>query len=149
MRDTTLHTPVRTRVALRLALAASAALFACSDDSTGPGMAEVAGTYVATEFTSTVEGTPTDELADGAAIELQLNLDGSTEGSLFLPDAGEGGSDVDADLLGTWTLRDGVVELEHATDTFLRDTPLSVQGDELVGDRMFEDVRIQLTLAKQ
>lgn len=144
-----LHTPVRARIAIRLALAASAALFACSDDSTGPGMAEVAGTYLATDFTTTVDGTETDELADGAAIELQLNSDGSAEGSLFLPGAGEGGADVDADLAGTWTLQGGIVEMHHAADTFLRDMPLSVQGEALVGDRTFQDVRIQLTLARQ
>lgn len=119
------------------------------DSSTAPSTTSVAGIYSATAFTTTTSGVTTDQLAAGATVALVLSPQGSTTGELFIPDAGEGGGDFVADLQGTWTLNGGTVQLSHAADTFLRDMPLTVQGNTLVGDRTFGSTRVQLTLTKQ
>lgn len=107
-----------------------------------------AGSYSATTFTSTDDGSTTDHLAAGASVTLELTPQGTTAGRLFIPRAGEGGADVEADLAGTWRMGGVVVDLDHAADTFLRDMLLTAHEDRLVGDTSFAGTRIQLTLTK-
>jgi hypothetical protein len=123
-----------------------AAALAC-DDPTGPSVEAVAGTYTATQLTTTEGGTITNQLAAGASITLTLNANGTTSGRFIVPGAPE------EDLTGTWTLRGSIVNLSHSADTFLRDTAFQVRGNTLVGDETFASwtatVRVRVTLTKQ
>jgi hypothetical protein len=54
-----------------------------------------------------------------------------------------------ANLAGSWTLNGTTVTLNHTADTFLRDMPLQLQGNTLVGDQTFSGTRVEVTLTKQ
>lgn len=139
-------------------------LTACSDSPTDAGrltIQAVAGVYGASgafgalTFTTVDSGNVTDLLDAGASISLRLNADGTTEGELFIPGAGEDGSDVDESLAGTWHLAGGTVTLEHDADTFLREMQFTIVGGRLEGDRTFgqsadgSGTRVRLTLQRQ
>ncbi|HEX6134772.1 MAG TPA: hypothetical protein VFZ24_12465 [Longimicrobiales bacterium] len=113
------------------------------------GVYGASGEFGALTFTTIASGETTDWLDAGASLILRLNIDGTTEGDLFLPGADEDGSDFEADLTGTWQLTDGIVTLDHAADTFLRDIALTPVGDTLEGDHTFASTRVQVTLQKQ
>ena len=107
------------RTRLLLAFLTLPLMAACGDDDpTGP-MAEAAGTYVATTFVE--KDGNVDHLAAGLTLTLRLRESGTTSGSFFVPDGGEEGEDVLADLAGTWTREGDEVEFDHAADTFIRD----------------------------
>jgi hypothetical protein len=138
------------------ALLALAALIGCAGDPTSPPSPGGATSYVAivpasagiTAYgslvvTSTQNGVTTPVDVSGTQIHLVLSADSSTSGRLFVPGTTAG---IDADLAGTWSRTGDVVTLRHAADTFLRDMPLTVRGDELVGDETFGSVRVRLTL---
>lgn len=144
-----------TSAILVFALAFSAA--ACSDDdpvSPDPlTMEDVAGTYLASGdvgvLTLTKEDDdPIDFLEKGAEIELELDADGVTAGRLFVPEGDEDGSDYEADLTGTWTLKGDTVQFKHSADTFLRDTKFIFKKGELVGSLEDSDGLIDATLVK-
>ena len=151
-----------------LALAATAVLAAACSDSGGPGPLtpdSVAARYatslpaagasgdLGTLVLTTTEGSvSTDHVARGANIQLTLAANGTTSGTMHLPDVPDedgGVVDFDADLTGTWTLANGMVTLSHAADTFLRDMPLTVRDGRLEGDRSFGNVRVRVTLVRQ
>ena len=54
-------------------------------------------------------------------------------------------------LLGTWSLQGNTVDIGDVpgVDTFLADLELEVRGNTLVGDRVFDGVRVQVVMAKQ
>lgn len=81
---------------------------ACDDPLT---VNEISGSYEASTFTLTQDGSTDDLLAQGGT--LTLNADGTTSGRLFVPDGNEDGSDFDADLAGTWTLNGSRVSFDH------------------------------------
>lgn len=136
------------RVAFPLAVAA--VLAACDGDPAGPRTEEIAGSYVATTFTTTSGGTTTNQLSQGSSLTIQLAANGTTTGHLTIPaSAGTGGESIDTDLPGTWTLSGVTVDLDHAVDTFVRDMPFLVQGTTLVGDQTFQDTRVQVVLTRQ
>ena len=120
----------------------------CSD-STAPTMVSVAGFYEATVFTVTEAGGTTDVLADGGAISLSLEADGTVAGRLFVPGGGEGGADFAADLAGTWTLNGTTVTLDHPADTFLRDMNFTVSGRQLAGQATFGEAAISVVFEKR
>lgn len=133
-------------------------LTACSDSPTEPGpltVQAVAGVYGANgafgtfTFMTVDNGEVTDWLDAGASISLRLNTDGTTEGELFIPGAGEDGSDVEENLTGTWHLAGGAVTLVHDADTFLRDMPLTIVAGRLEGDLTLDGTRVRLTLQRQ
>jgi hypothetical protein len=133
-------------------------LTACSDSPTEPvpltieavaGVYGASGAFGAYTFTTVDSGVVTDWLDAGASIALRLNIDGTSEGELFVPGADEDGSDFEADLTGTWRLEDNAVTLEHDADTFLREMPLTVVVGRLEGDRTFDGTRVRLTLQRQ
>ena len=108
------------------------------------------GPYGAYELTTNdAGGEDVDWLALGASIILELDDDGTTSGHLFVPGADEDGADIDMDLAGRWTASDGVIELEHEADTFLRDMPLTLEGGELVGEETFGDTTVRVRLARR
>jgi hypothetical protein len=137
---------MRTQLCIARALIATVsvtAALACGSNPTGPSLAAVAGTYTATQFTTTDGGTATNQLAAGASIALTLNANGTTSGRLIVP------GQLDADLTGTWTVNGNRVTLSQSADTFLRNMPLRVLGNTLIGDQTFSGTRVQVTLTKQ
>lgn len=113
-----------------------------------PGMAAVAGTYRATTFTMEEAGVTTDWLARGAWITLTLGSDGITAGRLFFPGGGEGGSDFDEDLSGTWEMIGTDLKLHHGAATFLRDVTFSVAASRLSGEEAIGGVIVSVVLSK-
>jgi hypothetical protein len=117
-------------------------LFVGCDDATGPTPAELQGAYEASVLTIQYPDRAEDGLLGGGSIELVLLPNGLTEGELFLPGGGEAGTDLRASLSGSWSLSGGIVRLEHAADTFLRDVELGVVGNRLLGQGDFGDFMI-------
>lgn len=111
----------------------SLVIFSSCDDPLTP-QEELAGEYEMTTLLVTEGGVSSDMLEAGVTIEIMLLQNGTTSGSYFIPAGNEDGSDLDADLAGTWTVsNDGErVTFDHVADTFLRDRDFVVQGDELV-----------------
>ena len=121
---------------------------ACDDSSTEPTPSSVAGTYFATQFTTTTGTTTTNQLAAGASVTLVLDPSGSTSGRLFVP--GSASSGIDAPLTGSWSILNGRdVGLTSTVDTFMRDMLFTVSGNTLVGDQTFGSTRIRIVLTKQ
>jgi hypothetical protein len=83
---------------------------------------DLVGTYQATEFRVVLNGVTTDLLTKGASVTLELESGGTTSGRFVLPVvAGVQITPVDDDLDGTYDLQNGVVRLEQAADTYLKD----------------------------
>ena len=121
-----------------------------SDKSTGPDMGDVAGSYDATALTVTQADTSYDFIADGATIHLVLDEDGTTSGHLTIPASDlSHGEAVDADMAGSWTLDGATVHITQSTDTFIRDLPLTADGNNLTGDATFDDVQVHLVMSRQ
>jgi hypothetical protein len=75
-----------------------------------------------------------DLLATGSEISVTLAPDGTTTGRLFIPDVGEGGTDVEGDLTGTWTLSGSTVTFDQAADRFIRDVEFTAERDRLTSE---------------
>jgi hypothetical protein len=121
-----------------------------SDKSTGPDMEDVAGAYEATVLTATQAGTEHDFIAAGAIIELVLDGGGTTSGYLSIPASDlSNGEAVDADMAGSWTLDGTTVHITQSADTFIRDLPLAVDGNNLTGDATFDEVQVHLVMSRQ
>ena len=131
-----------------LALALSAV--ACGDDdSFSPTVETVAGSYTATTFTvSSVVGS-VNLLAGGATVTLDLATDGTTTGRLFVPEGELDGSDLDADLTGTWSLTDSTVTFEQSANTFIPDVDFIASSNRLTGEGTFSGGTLLLVLTKQ
>ena len=122
------------------------AVGACDDDPTAPPAPT--GAYEATNWTGSSGGTTTDILAAGGSFTITLTPQGTTTGHLFIPDVVTGEGDFDSDLAGTWTQSGTIINFDHTADTFVRDMPFTIQGNSLVGDRSFGDLRIRVTLTR-
>jgi len=121
-----------------------------SDKPTGLDMGDVGGSYEATVLTVTQAGTAQDFIAAGATIQLVLDEDGTTSGHLFIPASDlSHGEAVDADMAGSWTLDGTTVHITQSADTFIRDLPLTVDGNDLTGDATFDDVQVHLVMSRQ
>lgn len=137
-------------------VAAVVFLAACGDGPSEPQgpptFDEVVGAYEAVELTATADGETTDALADGFEVELELRADGSTAGTLVIPE--DGG--LSLDLTGTWSFDEATsrVELDHETDTFLRDMVFDAAraggSIELSDERHFasSDTRVRVVLRR-
>lgn len=130
MKEATTH---RFPALVLLALAAAAG---CADDATGPELvegvtiAQVAGSYETSIFVGHAEGGDTDVVAAGGYIALTLHSDGTTEGTMFVPEGDEDGSDYTADLTGTWGLNtSNDIVFDHDADTFIRDVTWQYYDD--------------------
>jgi hypothetical protein len=136
------------RVRTILAVAAAAAL-ACSDSFT-PTAENVVGDYTLERLvTVTDTGGTYDWRAAGATLTISLDTNGTTTGHLFIPHGGEQGADLDADMAGTWTLTDGIVEFDQPnTDTFVRDYAFSAGKNRLTVDRTDPEGRFVVVLTK-
>ena len=131
-----------------LALALGAV--ACGDDdSFSPTEETVAGSYTATTFTlSSVVG-EINLLAGGATVTLDLASDGRTTGRLFVPDGGIGGSDLDEDLTGTWSLTDSTVTFDQSAATFIPEINFIASANRLTGEGSFSGGTLRLVLTKE
>jgi hypothetical protein len=130
-------------------LALAALLIGCSDDdSFSPTLDNVAGSYSAATFTVTSAAGTLDLLALGAEVTVDLAVDGTTTGQLFVPGAGEDGEDVEADLTGTWTLDSSTVTFSQDADTFIRDVEFTASEDRLTGEGTFDEETVRLVLSK-
>lgn len=79
----------------------------------------------------TDSGTTIDVSAQGGSLTIALTSQHTTTGRLFVPGGGNGGADLDADLVGTWTLSGNTVRFSQAADTFVRDLAFTVKGQTL------------------
>jgi hypothetical protein len=130
-------------------------LGACSGDSLGPvpvdpapGLYSASADVDAAVFTTEREGETIDWLERGALLQLSLYDNGTTEGRLFVPGMNGDGGDMDEDLTGTWTKSGSTLHLQHSADTFLRDMPLTIEANRLVGDHTFSGTRVRVTLVR-
>ena len=122
-------------------LLAVIALSGCSDPLTPE---ELVGVYQAVEFTIVLNGTPTNLLANGASVTLELKTDGTTEGRFVLPvTPGVQTTPVDDDLAGTYTLQNGIVRLDQDADTYLRDFLFVAAENELRASQVISTPTIQ------
>jgi hypothetical protein len=133
-----------------LLLLSALGLISCGDDDlSSPSRAAVVGTYEATTFTVTQSDITADLLNLGATLSLTLADDGTATGHLFAPRFGPGGSDLDEDLTGTWTLSGNTATLSiPQTTTFLGDMTFQVQSNRLEGDETVNQTRIRLVLTR-
>lgn len=125
-------------------------LISCGgDDLSSPSRTAVVGTYEATSFTVTQSDITADLLNLGATLSLTLAQDGTATGHLIAPHFGPGGSDLNEDLTGTWTLSGETVSLSlpQAT-TFLQDATFRFDSSRLIGDETVNETRVQLVLTR-
>jgi hypothetical protein len=134
------------RFLMAIGCALSIGAVACSDDPVSPS--EVQGSYAASFFQVTENGTTTNVLSAGGTVTLELTASGTTTGQIHVPSIA-GQPAFDADLAGTWAIEDETVQLQHNADTFLRDMDLVLDGDKLVGDRTFGPTRIRIELTRR
>jgi hypothetical protein len=128
------------------------AVLACGGGSDGgsfsPTTETVAGSYTASSFTLTSSVGTTDLLALGSSVTVTLAADGTTTGRLFVPGGAEDGSDLDADLAGTWTLTGTTVTFNQSNDTFIRDVQFTAGRNTLNGEGVFGHATVRLVLGK-
>ena len=120
---------------------------ACGDDEepTSPTVAQVAGNYVATTFTTIGALGTQDVLQAGGSVTVQLATNGAVTGHLTIPN-----ESVNEDFVGRWKIDGGEVEIEELpNDMFLEDVKFDVAGNALVADETIDNVRVRLTLTKQ
>lgn len=119
-------------------------LSAVGCDSTGDDLA-VGGDYHATSFTITQDGTPTDVLAAGGSLDLELDPPdggvGTFRGRLVAPDL-DGSGGFTEPFSGTYAVDDrgqegrapgldALVTFETTADVFVRDATWELRGDRL------------------
>ena len=134
-------------------LALALSLGGCTVQVTPPTIADMAGSYAATTFTTSANGMTQDRLAAGASVTLTLTPSRTTTGRLYVPGGADDGSDLDADLRGTWSLGGylgNTVTLSHAADTFLRDMDfIFYSGDRsLRGEGTFGSSTVRVILER-
>ena len=137
-----------------VALAALVTLGACEDESTGPELEVVAGTYTATTFDVTESGMTFDILDLGGDLTMTLNANGTMSGNLFAPGMDDGGADLDQDFAGSWEVDEDsrvTFELADDDDTFLEDVALDFDEDDgtLTTTEFAGDARFNLVLTRQ
>lgn len=114
---------------------------ACNDAPNHPSEADLEGTYAATAFTVTTADTTFDQLAEGVSLTITLHADGSTTGTLFVPN-------VAVDLAGTWDTAAAVVRFQQTAPNFLNQMPFEIGADVLRGELAVPLGTIRVTLAK-
>ena len=127
-----------------------AAFTACKvEDPFIPSPENMAGAYHAVEMVAADTQAVHDWLAAGATLDLNLTVDGTTTGHLFLPNSVTKSGDFDADMAGTWLLTGNVIQFGQPVSTFVRAIDFSAGPDRIVGDKTFGDsLRIIIVLRK-
>ena len=111
------------------------------DDPEGPD--PVGAHYTASTFVNKSDVEDVDLLALGAMLDITLWEDGTTTGTLFVPDGDEGGNDFEASMAGTWRRNGNQVEFDQEADTFVRDLVWTDDGFQLTAEN--GDVRVVLS----
>ncbi|HJS43743.1 MAG TPA: hypothetical protein VJ755_09745 [Gemmatimonadales bacterium] len=140
---------MRLLLTLFTAAALVVSIVACSD-SFSPTVENVAGDYSLARLTTVTDTGGTDEwVPAGAVITISLDTNGTTTGHLFIPHGGEQGADLDADMAGTWTLTNGIVEFDQPNaDTFVRDWAFTAVKNRLSAEHSVPGLRVIVALAK-
>ena len=134
-------------------LLGAVAMLGCSDivslREDGP-----VGTYSAIILVMTDNGVPTNVLAGGGSLTMNLAPDGTTIGRLHtIGSAGTPGHPaIDADLAGTWTRNGDEVDFTQASNTFVNVMTFRIEQItdtvwSLVADDVVNGTRINVTLA--
>jgi hypothetical protein len=126
---------------LRCLLVGIAVLSACNDAPNRPSETRLEGTYTATTFTITTPDTSFDELAAGTSLTVTLNSDGTTSGSLIVPD-------LITDLAGQWDTAGATLRLHLPVPTFLTRIDFATAPNALVGELSLQTDTFHLTLTK-
>ncbi len=125
-----------------------AAMLACGSDSTAP-RATVAGSYSATEFTTTGSSGQTNQIQAGSTVFLNLSGNGTLSGHLHLA-ATNFNPVFDADMAGTWTQVGSTVTFSQTADTFIRDMTFDVVANgnrwQLLGSQVFSGTEVKIKL---
>jgi len=131
------------------AVAAVAALAACSSgEILFPNARNLAGMWVAWEFTVTDSTGTRDFAGGGNQFTLVLDPNGTVTGHLHLIGAGEGGADVDADMAGTWKLDHWTITFDQAADTFVRDTDFRFDQAYLRADFVSDGTTVHIRMIR-
>ncbi|MDT8435622.1 MAG: hypothetical protein RRA92_02595 [Gemmatimonadota bacterium] len=141
--------------ALRTALLVLAVLVvpACDDDDpTEPvslTTADLVGSYAATVFTVTEDGSVADVLTVGGSLEIDLAADNTTSGSLVIPASlSESGTEEILSLAGTWSLSGSTVTFVQGADTFIRDSDWAASPGRLEAEEDFGGILIRVVLER-
>lgn len=131
-------------------LIALAPLGACNEDIQRFGVADLAGSWVATTFTSTPTGGATENvLAAGGSLTMTLIANGSVTGNLNIPASITGGP-LTASMAGTFSTVNGVATFNQSADTFVRDMEFSYSGgNTLSATEAFTGGSVTVVLTKQ
>jgi len=125
-------------------VAVALAVMGC-DNSLAPE--DVVGSYEAIRFVFSEGFDEIDVLAAGGQLDLTLNVDGSTSGSLFIPaTVTADGQEVAADLAGTFTIVEEIIRFDQAADTFVRNSDWVKDRTRLVGGGVFDGQTIVAVL---
>ena len=120
-----------------LAVAVAALPAACTHDSFTPNLSSVAGDYHLQALTVTDIGSTRDWVAMGATMTITLAPNGTTTGHLFMPGADVGGSDLDVNLEGYWTVSGQSVEFIQLYYSFVQDVTFFATDKRLEGNHAF------------
>lgn len=129
---------------------------ACSDPFT-PTVQRVAGAYHAVSFTATDSAGTTDWMPS-TRLDIRLFSNGRTDGLLWMIGGGEGGTDIQQLMTGSWSLDGDTVRFSQTADTFVRDIAFLARAtrsddiqlyDRLEGDQTFAGMRIRILLKRQ
>ena len=108
-----------------------------SDRGSAPTMAQVAGAYWATVFTSLEGGLTSNRLTHGSGLDMVLNPDGTSTGLLRVAEAAAGGCGLDTTLTGKWTLHGDTVELDLKNDAFVSEMAFLYHDGMLEAEQSF------------
>ena len=117
-------------------------LLAGCNDPEEPDPHPAAGSYTAATFVNKSDVEDVDLLALGATLDIDLRANGTTSGTLFVPDGGDGGNDFEASMAGTWTIDGDQVEFDQDADTFVRNMVWTYDGFQLTAEN--GEVRVVL-----
>ncbi|HWN17875.1 MAG TPA: hypothetical protein VNO19_03060 [Gemmatimonadales bacterium] len=127
------------------------ALIACGDDSTGPTVASVAGTYHATQVDLIQpDNSVIDGLALGVTLEIVLTPQGTTSGTLVIPAVltEDGIEDDVLDLTGTFTVSGNTVTFQGQGDNLIPELPWTIGNGTLTASDADAEGTIQVTLTR-
>ena len=130
------------------AVAVTSVAAAGCGDTVGPGSRELVGQYSADVLLLDYTTFQEDLIQEGAYLDIELHSNGETTGELFVPNGAENGGDLYERMDGTWRRNGDVVTFSQNADTFVRDMDFFVQGDQLVGDEFFGNVRVRAVLTR-
>jgi hypothetical protein len=132
-------------------LLAAAAIIACGGSDSSSPNGTVAGSYTATQFTTTGSSGQTNQLLAGSTLAINLAGNGATTGHLHLAASG-GNPAFDADMAGTWAQTGSTVTFSQSADTFVRNIPFTAVANgskwALEGNGSFSGTAVQITLSQ-